>query len=101
MILPNNKNVVGAAEQAADLAAIDVRVVPTHSFPQAVAALLAFDPETPIEQNLTAMRHAIDGVHAGEVTRTVRATTIDGRPVAEGQLIGLVDEHLVAAGDDL
>ena len=98
IILPNNSNVVSAAEQAA-AAEPFIHVVPTKSVPQGVAAMLAFNPEGPWEDNFDAMSAAITGVASVEVTLGVKGTKIGGVEVAEGQYIGLLEGRLVASGD--
>ena len=100
LVLPNNKNVAPAAVQAAGLTEKTVRVVPSTSLPQGVAALLAFNPEDEMEASASSMEQALATVRTGEVTRAVRPTVLNGVPVDEGQLIGLVERQLVVAGDD-
>ena len=96
IVLPNNKNVILAAQLAAkDLPG--VRVIPTRSIPQGVAALVAMNPEGTLDDNAAAMQEAISVVHTGEVTLAARATQIYGKPITEGQPIGLVDGDLVVA----
>jgi DAK2 domain fusion protein YloV len=99
IILPNNKNVVVAAEQAA-LAASGGRrlhVLATRSVPQGVAALLAFNPEESPEHNLAVMRAAMEGVVTVEVTRAVRDTSIGDLPAPAGQFIALADGQLTVS----
>ncbi|HEY6537852.1 MAG TPA: DAK2 domain-containing protein [Candidatus Dormibacteraeota bacterium] len=98
LLLPNNANLVLGAEQAAELAEREVAVVPSRNLPQGIAALLAFDPEAPLEVNRLRMERALDGVHAIEVTRAVRASQLDGRAVEAGALIGILDGRLVSSG---
>ena len=98
IILPNNGNVILAAEQAAATESC-IHVVPTKSVPQGVAALLAFNPEGGWQDNIDAMTAALDQVASVEVTSAVRGVKIDGLDVAEGQFIGLLDGQIVAAGD--
>ena len=99
IILPNNKNVVAAAEQASAAANGQIHVVPSRSVPQGVAAVLCFNPEESLEHNLEAMRQALDTVVSIEVTRAVRPSNIDGVPVAAGQYIGLREGELASTGD--
>jgi uncharacterized protein len=96
IVLPNNKNIVLAAEQAAAGLA-GVRVLPSRSIPQGVAALVALNPEGTIEENAAQMTEAIGHVRSGEVTLAARATTIGGLQVREGQPIGIIDGELVVA----
>ena len=97
IVLPNNKNIVLAAEQAAALAEHPIAVVPSVNVPQGIAAMLAFNPDLGGEENAEAMRAALGSVRSGEVTTAVRSTTIDGVDVREGQAIALLDGALAAA----
>lgn len=101
ILLPNNKNIVGAAMQAAAIAGEHVQVVPSLSLPQGVAAMLAYNPEGSLDGNVRAMTLALGQVRTGELTRAVRTTSVDGIPVVEGQIIGLVEGRLAIAEDDL
>lgn len=99
IVLPNNKNIVLAAEQAAKTLGDHIAVVPTRSIPQGVAALIAFNSEATIAENAEAMNEAIASVRTGEVTLAARATTMRGIDVRVGQPIGLVDGELVVASE--
>ena len=96
IVLPNNGNVVLAAEQAA-ASDSSVHVVPTKSVPQGVTALMAFNPETPWQENIEAMTAALDEVTSIEVAAAVRGATISGVAVIEGQYIGLLEGQLVSS----
>ena len=98
IVLPNNVNVVLAAEQAAAAESF-IHVIPTKSVPQGVAALLAYNPEGPWRDNIDAMTAAVSEVATVEVTTAVRATQIGGVAVAGGQYIGLLEGQLVTAGN--
>jgi DAK2 domain fusion protein YloV len=102
VVLPNNSNVVLTAEQAATMAADrPVFVVPSTSVPAGLAAMVAFDHERDGAGNADEMRRAVERVRSAEVTHAVRDSEVDGVRVRKGQVIGLVDDDLVAAGDDL
>lgn len=101
IVLPNNKNVIAAAKQAAAQSTKRVRVVPSRSIPQGIAAALALDHELPLEENVAAMEQACGGIRSAEVTRAVRATRIEGRAIAVGQAIGIVDGELRVIADDI
>jgi DAK2 domain fusion protein YloV len=90
VVLPGNKNIIPVAEQLDALTTRTVRVVPTTSMPEGIAALMAYDPENDAPGNTTAMRLAADAVRAGEVTRAVRSTTTPAGPVDEGDWMGIV-----------
>ncbi|MGB6895143.1 MAG: DAK2 domain-containing protein [Dehalococcoidia bacterium] len=97
VVLPNNKNVILAARQAAEHSSKEVVVVPTISVPQGVAAVLALSQDMDLEANVAAMTAAMNSVRSAEVTRAVRATAVGGRHVAEGEAIGIVDGELCVA----
>ncbi|MYA49415.1 MAG: DAK2 domain-containing protein [Chloroflexi bacterium] len=97
IVLPNNKNIVLAAEQAAELSDTPIAVVPSRNIAQGMAAMLAFNPDLDGEENAEAMRGALDSVRSGEITTAVRSTTIDGVDVQEGQAIAILDGELAAA----
>jgi DAK2 domain fusion protein YloV len=99
IVLPNNKNVVLAAEQARDHSDKDVAVVPTCSIPEGIAALLAVNPHADLETNVSTMRSAVEEVETGKVTSATRSATINNVEVANGQLIGLHGEDLKVTGD--
>ena len=100
VVLPNNKNVVAVAEQAAAAAGRPVRVVPTKSVPQAFAALLAYDADADAEANARAMADAIAGVVTGEVTHAVRDATTPVGPVRAGEWVGIAADGIVAVGPE-
>ena len=89
IILPNNKNIVAVAEQAAEVSSKAVRVLPTRGTPEGFAALLDYDPEADVDDNLEAMTAAASQVVAGEITRAVRASTSDVGPISEGDWLGI------------
>jgi hypothetical protein len=99
--LPNNKNIVQAANQVPSLTDKKVYVVPTQSIPQGIAAMLAFNFEQGLEQNGAGMEEAARQVNTVEVTRAVRSTKIGRLDVKKGQAIGIVDGDLLVAGDSV
>jgi len=101
LILPNNKNVIMAAEQAAQMSHKKVRVVPTHSLPQAVSAMLAFDPEGDLDRNFESMTATLGNVRSGQVTVAISAARFDGIEVQKGDIIGLAEGDLVTKGADV
>jgi hypothetical protein len=101
IVLPDNKNVIMAAQQAADGLSQHVRVIPTRSIPQGVAALVALNTEATLDENVAAMQDAIAQVHTGEVTLAARATRIHGLQIRKGQPIGIVDGDLVVAEESI
>ena len=99
IVLPNNKNIIWTAEQAARLAERPVDVVPTRSVPQGIAALLAVNPDAEPEENLAAMHEALEAVRTIEVTRAARGVSIRGVSVAPEQPIALLDDELSDAAE--
>ena len=100
VLLPNNSNVILSAEQAAGLVAKPVTVVPTDSLPAGLAAMLAFDPDRPAEENAAAMNEILDEVKTGEVTIASRDVDMNGVSVRKGAWLGLADGKAVAGGPD-
>jgi DAK2 domain fusion protein YloV len=98
IVLPNNTNVILAAEQAADASAKPVRVVPTRSVQAGLGAMVAFDPDREAEANVAGMGEAAGGVRAGAVTRASRDATLDSLAVSEGEFLGLVEGEPVSSG---
>jgi DAK2 domain fusion protein YloV len=101
VILPNNKNIVPVAQQVDAQTWKSVRVVPTHSVVEGMAALLAYDPEAPAEANLGYMSAAASEVVAGEVTVAVRDSTCDLGPIRVGQHLGIGPGGIKAVADSL
>jgi fatty acid kinase len=100
ILLPNNSNVVLAAEQAARLAGRPVEVVATDSLQAGLAAMIAFDPERGASDNAPEMRDALAGVATGEVTIASRDVELNGIAIREGTWLGLAGGEAVAGGDD-
>jgi DAK2 domain fusion protein YloV len=100
VILPNDKNIILAAQQAARLTKKSVRIVPSVTVPQGIAALLAFNFQADLDGNAEAMIRALNNVETGEITRAVRTVSIDGLDVQSGQVIGLLNGDLAVAGSD-
>ncbi|MCP1144005.1 DAK2 domain-containing protein [Lysinibacillus endophyticus] len=95
LILPNNKNIVMAAEQAVELLDIEAAVVPTKTIPQGMAAILAFNPEASVEENKTNMTNAFSHVKTGQVTYAVRDTSIDGVEIHKDDYMALAEGKIV------
>ncbi len=101
-ILPNNKNVILAANQAKSLVEdCNVFVVPTKTVPQGITAVVSYVPERSAEENAEAMAEEIANVKTGEVTYAVRDTKIDGVEIHVGDIMGLGDDGLLAVGSDI
>ncbi|WP_347722828.1 DAK2 domain-containing protein [Lysinibacillus capsici] len=95
LILPNNKNIVMAAEQAVELLEIDAAVVPTKTIPQGMAAILAFNPEAAVDVNKKTMSEAFTNVKTGQVTYAVRDTSIDGVEIHKDDFMALAEGKIV------
>lgn len=101
IIMPNNKNIILAAEQSRSLVTNKrVYVVPTKNVPQGLAATLAYNPELNVSDNLTNMNNSIPSVKAGSVTYAVRSSTIDNITIKEGDIIGLDSNRILTNGND-
>ena len=100
IVLPNNPNVIMSAEQAARLASKPVRVIPTRSIQEGLAALVAYDPTRSAEANLADIFEALETVATGAVTVASREAELNGVTVRKGAWLGLVDGDAIAAGDD-
>ena len=101
VILPNNKNIIPVAEQAARQAGKPVRVVPTKGIQEGFAALLEYDPEGSADTNAALMTGCAEGVVAGEVTRAVRPSSCDAGPIAEGDYIGISRDRIEVVATEL
>ncbi|MCY8378103.1 DAK2 domain-containing protein [Bacillus haynesii] len=100
VILPNNSNIVMAANQAADVAGQHVIVIPTKTVPQGMAALLAFNPALGADENEAAMLDAIGEVKSGQITYAVRDTNIDGIDIKKGDFMGILNGKIVETATD-
>lgn len=101
ILLPNNSNVVMAAQQAAEICRKHVVVVPSKTIPQGIAAMLAFNDQRSLEANAQAMEAATHHVLTGEITIATRAIEYNGVKVEEGHVIGLFNDELTAANDTI
>ncbi|WP_422123549.1 DAK2 domain-containing protein [Planococcus sp. X10-3] len=101
LILPNNKNIIMAAEQAAEILEIEAAVVPTKDVPQGMAALLAFNPSASVEENRKTMTGASKHVKSGSVTFAVRDTSIDGITIKKDDFMGISEGKIVVSNKQL
>lgn len=100
-VLPNNKNIILAAEQAVPLADREVRVLPTRTIPQGISAMLSFDADASVEDNLLAMTKAADNVSTGQITYAARNSDFDGHQIEEGQILALDNNKLSFVDTDV
>jgi len=101
IILPNNKNIIMAANQAKEVTVKNVQVVPTRTVPQGLTAMLSLIPDGDIEAVAKKMNKAMSGVKTGEITVATRSVEIDGVSVKEGQVIALLDGKLVVSAESV
>ncbi|KZO01629.1 DAK2 domain-containing protein [Bacillus badius] len=95
IILPNNKNIIMAAEQAAEVVNMEAIVVPSKTVPQGMSSLLAFNSEASLEENKSAMTAALAHVKTGQITFAVRDTNIDGVEIAKDDFMGIADGKIL------
>ncbi|MEY8441215.1 DAK2 domain-containing protein [Lactobacillaceae bacterium 24-114] len=101
IVLPNNGNIFMAAEQAAEIADIPTKIVHSKTIPQAMSALLEYNPENSLEENQANMEENLSTVKSGEVTNAVRDTQIDGQTIKKDDYMGIADGKIVATNSDL
>ncbi|QBP41497.1 MULTISPECIES: DAK2 domain-containing protein [Paenisporosarcina] len=101
LILPNNKNIIMAAQQAAEVIGIEAAVVPTKSVPEGLAAILAFNPEATVEDNKTTMTEAYAHVKTGQITFAVRDTSIDGVEIQKDDYMAISQGKIILASPSL
>lgn len=100
IVLPNNKNIFMAADQAAEVADIPVAVVPSKTVSQGMTAMLAFNGDQSLEDNKAAMTEMLESVVSGQITNAIRDTTIDGVEIHEGDYLGMIDGKIALSEAD-
>ena len=100
-ILPNNTNIILAAQQASELTEKNVIVLPTKSVPMGISAMLAFSADMGVEENTAAMTEAAENVHTASITYAVRDTTYEGREIHQGDIMGMIDNKLSVLGNEV
>ena len=100
VLLPNNKNILLTARKAAEQADKDVRIVPTRTLPQGVAAVVAFNPTDTFESNVGVMTSAAEEITTVEITQAVRDSVVEGLSISQGEYIGLLDTEIVEHGTE-
>ena len=101
LVLPNNKNIIMASEQAQKLADRKVIVLPTRTVPQGMTAMLNFDPDLKPEENAVAMMQAADRVSTGLITYAARDSEFDGKPIKKGEIMALENGKIVSTSTDI
>jgi len=100
ILLPNNKNIILSASQVVSLTQKNLKIIPTRTIPQGITALLAFNYDLNLEENVRIMKRAIGMVRTLEITKAVRKTQLNGLKIKKGKPIAILDdEDLVASGD--
>ncbi|MHC6179571.1 DAK2 domain-containing protein [Clostridium sp. JNZ X4-2] len=99
-VLPNNKNVIMAANQAAELSNKTVKIIPTKTIPQGITAITAFNSDMDLNENVNAMESAISTVATGLVTYAVRDTEVDEKNIKKGDILGLIEGKIKQVGKD-
>lgn len=99
-VLPNNKNIIMAASQAADITDKNVIVIPSKTIPQGITAITMFNSEADLEENITTMNDAISAVTTGQITYAVRDTEMDGKEIKSGDILGLVEGKINEVGSN-
>ena len=101
-ILPNNKNIILAANQAQSLTKDkDILVIPTKTVPQGITAVISYMPEADVDTNMESMQEAIKNVKTGQVTYAVRDTHIDDKEIHEGDIMGIGDKGILSVGQSV
>lgn len=97
-VLPNNKNIIMSANQAAEISDKDVKVIPTTTIPQGITCITMFNPEAEVEKNIESLKEAMGMVKTGSVTYAVRDTEMDGIEIKEGDMLGLIEGKIKKVG---
>ena len=102
IVLPNNKNIILAAEQAGELTKKTIAVIPSKTFPQGLSAMLSYRGEdASLEENAQAMKEALGGVKSASITKAVRNSHMNGEQILEGEFLGILEGDIVAHGADM
>jgi len=100
-VFPNNKNIILAAEQAAQFSDKNVQVIPSRSIPQGITGVLAYNPELDFEENTERMKKAITTVKTGQITSAVRESKVGGHTIKKGEMIGIQDGDITCHSGDM
>ena len=102
IVLPNNKNIILAAEQAGELTKKTIAVIPSKTFPQGLSAMLSYRGEdASLEENAQAMKEALGGVKSAAITKAVRDSHMNGEQILEGEFLGILEGDIVSHGTDM
>lgn len=100
-VLPNNKNIIMAANQAAEIADRNVIVIPSKTVPQGISAMLAYSPDMSLSENVDSMNESLSTVSTGSVTFAARDSDFDGIKIKEGELLALKEGKMIYTGQDI
>ncbi|MBQ6579424.1 MAG: DAK2 domain-containing protein, partial [Oscillospiraceae bacterium] len=100
-VLPNNKNIIMAAQQAAEIADRNVIVIPSKTVPQGISSMLSYDCEASVKDNTEAMNEALTAVTTGQVTFAARDSDFDGHKIKEGELLAMKEGKMLYTGKDM
>lgn len=100
IIFPNNKNIIMAANQAAEISDKDIRVIPTKTIPQGITCITMFNGEDDIDTNIENLTSMMEVVKTASVTYAVRDTEMDGKQIKEGDILGLIEGKISEVGND-
>jgi DAK2 domain fusion protein yloV len=101
IIFPNNKNIIMSAKQAAELTDKNVVVIETRSIPETFAAMLEFDFESSLEKNTKYMKEAIEDIHVGEISTSIRDTSVSGVEIKKDDYLGILDGNIIASEEKI
>jgi hypothetical protein len=101
IILPNNSNILLAAEQAKNVSNRNVYIVPSKNIAQGISAMVAFDPDKELSENIDNMNRAMSNVISAQVTYSVRDTQLNGKIIEKGNIIGVTDKDILVVGEDI
>lgn len=100
-ILPNNKNIIMAAEQVDAISSRNVIVLPSRTIPQGITAMLSYDPDATVDENHLAMRKALETVDTAQVTFAARDSSVDGKTIKSGQMLGMENGAITTVDNDM
>lgn len=101
IILPNNKNIIMAAEQTIQISDKSITVIPTKTIPQGISALVGFNQEADLEENLQTMEDMVDSIQSGQITYSIRDTDIDGVSIKKDDFMGIINNKIEVSNPDL
>ncbi len=100
LVFPNNKNIIMSCEQAKALTDKRVEIIPTNNFNEAISAIINIDSQKSLEENITKIKEVLNSVKTIEVTYSIRDTQINGFEIKKGDILGFINEELMAVGSD-